>query len=780
VQGASSSEGADVSVTGAALSIAASGGASGVVAVGASGTEESLISLSAGSGLEGEVRVSGGAVKVDAEASVDVSSASVVVNVVNTAISVSAEASLTSSSFLLDSTSNISVSGDIFEVSTGSEFSAVGEDIQINGTQMNLDSGTGGVAVDSLGPLEMQGIARNIDSEKAPAADVSIRADAAGQGRHVSILAGNLNATEDGVVSIAAAGRITASINIASHSGVSGDGQITMDSDKMSTKVGLLDMDVNGNVAISADNVIDVKGTTVEISAGSSSITDQEGIDRFAIGTNGDVSLLTAAGEDLNLNSGGSIVTEVGRGGELTFSHADATTSDKTIWRMRSDLLVSHVPLQTVQTINPSDKRIKRDIFDVDEDAIYHRFQNLEIKKYRYTDEWRRVRGIDDREVRGVIAQQVAKIFPEYVNIEKTYEAGGSEGVKLDDFHQVDKIRIAVDLVAALHAQHKRFTIGENSAVESGNVIMSSADAGSYDINADGVLDGTNSGGVSLRTGSSAIGSAGDITLSTGAGSLSSGDFTVELGDTAVGGDPATVLTSGGGAQFSTGGILRAPGLDISTASTSSNGGILLLNGRWCSPATIKAAEVFAASLAAAKLAAAKDCVTGGNVDDRMPMDSPTVELASSTHGVLQQQQSRHWWSQHSYFRSIPLDSDPDSDFEDGSKMVILRGTLCLHLSPPFLPSAFVPAFIFRSFLPSLAFFPSVVRLFHHYQYHHHYHCHYHYRCHCHHHCTRPPPFFYLPNQPIATVETSRIAAADPSPASCSTAGTTVGTPAAA
>uniref|UniRef100_K3X8J2 Peptidase S74 domain-containing protein n=1 Tax=Globisporangium ultimum (strain ATCC 200006 / CBS 805.95 / DAOM BR144) TaxID=431595 RepID=K3X8J2_GLOUD len=60
--------------------------------------------------------------------------------------------------------------------------------------------------------------------------------------------------------------------------------------------------------------------------------------------------------------------------------------------------MITHVPAQFTEVIYPSDRRIKTNIADIDEDDILQRLQTLEIKSYRYSKEWRELRGIPDTE----------------------------------------------------------------------------------------------------------------------------------------------------------------------------------------------------------------------------------------------------------------------------------------------------------------------------------------------------------------------------------------------
>jgi hypothetical protein len=194
----------------------------------------------------------------------------------------------------------------------------------------------------------------------------------------------------------------------------------------------------------------------------------------------GEVALSSADAQNIDIKSGQDLkLSTQAESGEIAFSHSGSPSQGKVNLRVRKDTVLSHVPVQAPAFSSPSDSRIKTDVQNVDEDDILQRMQGLEIKKYRYTEAWRNVRGIEDKEVRGLIAQDVAKKFPEYVETTPKYELK-DKNFALDNFVQVNKQAIAIDLVAALQAQHKRFNVAKNAPVESGGVTVTSADAGSY------------------------------------------------------------------------------------------------------------------------------------------------------------------------------------------------------------------------------------------------------------------------------------------------------------
>jgi hypothetical protein len=118
-------------------------------------------------------------------------------------------------------------------------------------------------------------------------------------------------------------------------------------------------------------------------------------------------------------------------------AHGNAKTVGNVLLRVREDKVISHVPLSVVQVISPSDKRVKTDISSVDEDAIMTRLQGIEVVQYRYTPEWQAVRGFGNNIVRGLIAQQVQTVFPEYVT--EAPMVFPEKNFSIPDFLEVDK-----------------------------------------------------------------------------------------------------------------------------------------------------------------------------------------------------------------------------------------------------------------------------------------------------------------------------------------------------
>jgi len=108
---------------------------------------------------------------------------------------------------------------------------------------------------------------------------------------------------------------------------------------------------------------------------------------------------------------------------------------------------------------------------------------------------------------------------------------------KLEDFHEVNKIRIAIDLLGAMQAQYRRFTIGANHplGLRSGTVDINTANGGvgefgnSSDASSSGNMTmrtghalgslAGDSGGLLIRTGNSAVGEVGNIRIEAGTAS---------------------------------------------------------------------------------------------------------------------------------------------------------------------------------------------------------------------------------------------------------------------
>ncbi|OQR97563.1 hypothetical protein ACHHYP_10472 [Achlya hypogyna] len=271
-------------------------------------------------------------------------------------------------------------------------------------------------------------------------------------------------------------------------------------------------------------------------------------------------------------------------------AHAKADGSSDVTFRAMPDMVISHVPVQAAKVLTPSDNRIKKDVQSIDEDDIYQRLQRLEVKSFKYEDKWSKMMGLGDETIRGVVAQQVAEIFPEYVDVREDFRID-DHGVRIANLKQINKQAIILDLVAALQAQQRRLTLGQNQPHKSGDLALSTAGAGMYansdDLGSSGDIsvktgdaNGGASGGIRISSGAARSGSVGRIEIAGGSGDAASGGAVALTGGNvhragSVGGDVA--IRSGSGELASSGAV------SISTADAGQigdAGAILVGSGR--------------------------------------------------------------------------------------------------------------------------------------------------------------------------------------------------------
>ena len=94
---------------------------------------------------------------------------------------------------------------------------------------------------------------------------------------------------------------------------------------------------------------------------------------------------------------------------------------------------------------------------------LLDRIKQIQLREYGYTDDWRELRGLEsnDVRVRGVIAQELRQVFPEHVEI--LDELIVKQGIKLTDFHQVDKQGLVMDVIGAFQAHTANFITHQKS-----------------------------------------------------------------------------------------------------------------------------------------------------------------------------------------------------------------------------------------------------------------------------------------------------------------------------
>ena len=250
---------------------------------------------------------------------------------------------------------------------------------------------------------------------------------------------------------------------------------------------------------------------------------------------------VVASDSDVNVTSasGGGIYLAVPAGDSATNNVIGFSVSSTVDGSAEYDLrlqefedgesrVVSSVPLQVTTIEYSSDERIKEAIVDVDVDDILQRFMAVEMVEYAYTEEWRQVRNLDDSSrVRGVIAQQLAEVFPEHVAVVPEFELPDKD-FAINDFLQVDKVTLTLDRISAIQAHHKHYSFGPNSGDRSGDIAVATEAGGSYP-NADPTGA---SGSVLISTGTASLGDSGSITLTTGPaeGGSTSGSISIQVG----------------------------------------------------------------------------------------------------------------------------------------------------------------------------------------------------------------------------------------------------------
>ena len=139
-----------------------------------------------------------------------------------------------------------------------------------------------------------------------------------------------------------------------------------------------------------------------------------------------------------------------------------------------------------------SDSRIKKNITDSNIDDIYNKFKNIKIKQYKYTDNYLTYTGKEDKEVSGVLAQEIKEVFPDIVRTKdwklryKTKEAVfDSDGNKIEpeeyyekeytDFHRIDMNKLIIKMSATIISGQKKIEELESTVqdLESSNEILS-------------------------------------------------------------------------------------------------------------------------------------------------------------------------------------------------------------------------------------------------------------------------------------------------------------------
>ena len=220
--------------------------------------------------------------------------------------------------------------------------------------------------------------------------------------------------------------------------------------------------------------------------------------------------------------------------------------------------IVASKPIRTTSIQYSSDRRIKRDVEYVDTLDLLQRMKSVRLRRYRYTDAWRQYREIDDETVRGVIAQDLQEVFPEHVR-RMDVDPGA---IGIDNFLQVDKQGLTLDLIGALQAHEKRFRVVEATELSSGDVAISSANA----VKSEEAGHGADSSGqISAITGTSVEGDSGMVTIASGVSAAgATGNASLLSGASSKGPSGKITMASGGAGADS--------GMVSLVTGTSSNG----------------------------------------------------------------------------------------------------------------------------------------------------------------------------------------------------------------
>jgi len=89
-----------------------------------------------------------------------------------------------------------------------------------------------------------------------------------------------------------------------------------------------------------------------------------------------------------------------------------------------SETIVTNVPLEVTKVKYPGDQRLKQLIEPIDEDALFHRLNQVRLESY--------VGLSSESRTRGVNGEALFEIFPEHVSVVPEYQL--ADGTVLKDF----------------------------------------------------------------------------------------------------------------------------------------------------------------------------------------------------------------------------------------------------------------------------------------------------------------------------------------------------------
>ena len=212
--------------------------------------------------------------------------------------------------------------------------------------------------------------------------------------------------------------------------------------------------DVGGDINIASGKGVSGNGK-VTVASGASAVSVEDSL--ISVHADGRVSLTTPS------------VSSSGSNGLIGFGFMDSKNPSSVTYPLRvqsnivdgktQPMVIANAPLQATSIKYSSDSRIKENIQTIDEADILQRMKQVRVRSYEYSDDWKSVRGdSEDKRVRGVIAQELAKVFPEHVSVIPEYHLD-DKNFTIKDFHQVDKTSLIFDTIAALQAIESRFSV---------------------------------------------------------------------------------------------------------------------------------------------------------------------------------------------------------------------------------------------------------------------------------------------------------------------------------
>jgi hypothetical protein len=236
-----------------------------------------------------------------------------------------------------------------------------------------------------------------------------------------------------------------------------------------------------------------------------------------------------------------------------------------------SSKVVASAPMEVNSLVFNADERIATGFEPIDSDSLLQKLMSVDVKSYRLTEEWQRATGDDNTKRRGIVGQELAKVFPEHVKVVPEYKVP-NQNTTFGKFYQIDKTALLIDTIAALQAQYRRFGVSAGDLNKGATVRVSSSSWRETFQKERGM----ETGDVTVSTGSSSSGRSGAVVISTGDSLESaSGDIELSPGRSGAGVSGTTSVSGGAAVEGSRGGdvrILGGQGGDVSGSITIASG----------------------------------------------------------------------------------------------------------------------------------------------------------------------------------------------------------------